>query len=265
VLDGQVRVDDLRTAADRNVVAALELFGRFGAGADLSRSSGVLRISSATPFVGAFHNAVLRESADVTSDVMVDEARRFATVNRRDVVIWAGKDRDDDLATYASRQGLDTRPAALGMVLRQPPQLPDTAALTWVVDDAGVEAFASVHRAVFKDSGRDVRAVQHFASSTVLLHPDVSAVVATVDGVPASCAMVIRSGRTAGVYWVATDPALRRRGLGAVVTAAVSRAAFEYGVMVVVLQATELGVPVYRKLGFEPFTQYQRFVVPPHH
>jgi hypothetical protein len=37
---------------------------------------------------------------------------------------------------------------------------------------------------------------------------------------------------------------------------------FESGADVVVLQATELGVPVYRRMGFVPFTDYQRFLVP---
>ena len=74
--------------------------------------------------------------------------------------------------------------------------------------------------------------------------------------------MVIHSGRAAGVYWVATTAAARNRGLGTLVTGAVARMGFEYGADVVVLQATELGVPVYRGMGFVPFTDYQRFLLP---
>jgi Fe2+ transport system protein FeoA len=36
---------------------------------------------------------------------------------------------------------------------------------------------------------------------------------------------------------------------------------FGSGAEVVVLQATELGAPVYRRMGFVPFTDYQRFLV----
>jgi predicted acetyltransferase len=75
--------------------------------------------------------------------------------------------------------------------------------------------------------------------------------------------MVIHSGSTAGIYWVATKPTARRRGLGAVVTTAAARIAFDDGADVVVLQATPAGVPVYERLGFEPFTNYERLVLPP--
>jgi predicted GNAT family acetyltransferase len=104
--------------------------------------------------------------------------------------------------------------------------------------------------------------VEHFASPGALLAPNVSAVVARVDGTPVSCAMVLHGGPVAGVYWVATSTSARRRGLGTLVTAAVARKGFQRGAELVVLQATELGEPVYRRLGFVPFTDYQRFLVP---
>ncbi|MFC5264655.1 GNAT family N-acetyltransferase [Kribbella qitaiheensis] len=96
----------------------------------------------------------------------------------------------------------------------------------------------------------------------VLLAPNVAAVVARANGTAVSCAMLIQSGRAAGVYWVATSAAARNRGLGTLVTGAVVRLGFEYGAEVVVLQATELGALVYQKMGFTAFTDYQRFLLP---
>ena len=74
--------------------------------------------------------------------------------------------------------------------------------------------------------------------------------------------MTIRSGRTAGLYWVATNADVRRRGLGTLVSRAVTQAAFDLGAEIVVLQATGLGEPVYRKIGFTPFTTYRQYVKP---
>jgi GNAT superfamily N-acetyltransferase len=195
----------------------------------------------------------------------MDEARAFASAHGRDIVLWAATHRDDDLAKHARAEGLQLRSTALGMALHTPPPapaLPVDTELVQVTDRAGVEEFAEVHRGVFRDGDRDVAAVDHFASPGALLAPNVAAVVARVDGAAVSCAMVIHSGRAAGVYWVATRAAARNRGLGTLVTGAVARMGFDYGAEVVVLQATELGAPVYRKMGFDPFTDYQRFLVP---
>lgn len=55
----------------------------------------------------------------------------------------------------------------------------------------------------------------------------------------------------AGIYCVAVLPEHRNRGLGAYITAQPLRIAQEIGETVGVLQASTMGYPVYRRLGFE--------------
>ncbi|WP_328526951.1 GNAT family N-acetyltransferase [Kribbella sp. NBC_00359] len=256
---------DLRAAADRDVENAVGHFAQHGDRALSARRAGTLLVASATNLIGAFHNAALRVAPDADPRRVLDEARTFGRAHGRDIVLWASTHRDHDLTTQARAEGLQLQSTALGMALHAPPPapaVPPDTELVQVGDRAGVDDFAAVHRSVFRDGGRDVGAVDHFASAGGLLAPNVAAVVARVNGTPVSCAMVIHSGRAAGVYWVATTAAARNRGLGTLVTGAVARMGFEYGADVVVLQATELGVPVYRGMGFVPFTDYQRFLVP---
>jgi ribosomal protein S18 acetylase RimI-like enzyme len=57
----------------------------------------------------------------------------------------------------------------------------------------------------------------------------------------------------AGIYCVSTIPEQRRRGLGEHATAEALRRAAKLGYRVGILQSSEAGYPVYRKLGFADF------------
>ena len=58
---------------------------------------------------------------------------------------------------------------------------------------------------------------------------------------------------------MATPPEHRRRGYGEALTAAVLRAGRELGCTTGCLQASNMGKPVYERMGFDTFTQYQLF------
>jgi ribosomal protein S18 acetylase RimI-like enzyme len=75
-------------------------------------------------------------------------------------------------------------------------------------------------------------------------------VVAYVDGAPAATALLLPSDGVAGVYWVATARAMRGRGLGEACTRAVTHAGFAMGARFATLQASEMGAPLYARLGF---------------
>jgi ribosomal protein S18 acetylase RimI-like enzyme len=71
-----------------------------------------------------------------------------------------------------------------------------------------------------------------------------------LDDVAASVALVVLHERVASVYCVATLPEMRGRGLGKAVTRAALLAAKEAGYGVAVLEASDMGLPIYSKLGF---------------
>jgi GNAT superfamily N-acetyltransferase len=74
--------------------------------------------------------------------------------------------------------------------------------------------------------------------------------VARVDGVPAACSSVCIEHGVAGVYCVATLEHFRGRGLGTAITRAAMTYAAEQGARHALLHATEMGAPIYRKIGF---------------
>ena len=108
---------------------------------------------------------------------------------------------------------------------------------------------------------RDV--VAALFSSEFLADPDVEMFTAFLDGDPVGGSVAIRSGDVAGVYAVGTIEAARRRGVGRAATWACVVAAKNWGCDTVVLQSSEMGVGVYRAMGFETVVDYARYRLRP--
>ncbi|MBN1473888.1 MAG: GNAT family N-acetyltransferase [Syntrophaceae bacterium] len=75
------------------------------------------------------------------------------------------------------------------------------------------------------------------------------------DGRPVATSLLFMNKDTAGIYYVATLPEYRNRGLGFYVTLAAMRAAKDAGYDNIILQATPAGAKVYRRIGFQEICQ----------
>jgi ribosomal protein S18 acetylase RimI-like enzyme len=71
-----------------------------------------------------------------------------------------------------------------------------------------------------------------------------------LDGVPSATSALHLADGLAGIYYVATLPAARGRGLATALTRRALSVARSQGYQVAVLQASPLGTGVYRRLGF---------------
>jgi ribosomal protein S18 acetylase RimI-like enzyme len=65
----------------------------------------------------------------------------------------------------------------------------------------------------------------------------------------------------AGIYNVAVVPAARGRGIGREVTLAALRAARSLGYSLSTLGSSDLGLPVYRRIGYEEVCRIRVYVV----
>jgi GNAT superfamily N-acetyltransferase len=81
--------------------------------------------------------------------------------------------------------------------------------------------------------------------------------VGLAEGRPVSIVALVRSGHTLGVYSLATHPNWRRQGYGeATMRAAIERATRETEAQQIVLQSTEAGYPLYKRMGFRDVTRF---------
>jgi hypothetical protein len=151
-----------------------------------------------------------------------------------------------------------------------PTRLPDAVppagiVLRPVVDDTTRGDYVDVLTRSFTPSqGTPADVIEATFGSVDALHgPHLRAVVAYEGPAPVAGALVLVSHGVAGVQYVGTVEGARGRGLGELVTRWVGNAGFDLGARIAALQASEMGEPVYRRMGYETVTRYRYWMGPP--
>lgn len=84
--------------------------------------------------------------------------------------------------------------------------------------------------------------------------------VGFMDGKPVVTSQLFLGAGVAGIYWVATVPEARQRGLGTAITLAPLREARDMGYKLGILHPSEMGYSVYRRIGFQEFCKMNHFM-----
>ena len=94
-----------------------------------------------------------------------------------------------------------------------------------------------------------------FLDNQYVLHTskNTSVFVGYHNGEPVSSSAVFYSQGVAGLYWIVTKKHARRKGYGTAMTYAPMYEAKNRGYDIVILHASEMGAPVYTKIGFKEY------------
>jgi ribosomal protein S18 acetylase RimI-like enzyme len=209
-------------------------------------------------------NAVVRVDRRIAASAVLERARRFFAPRQRGFSVILCGAADADLAPACEAAGLVRMGDSPGMVLER--RLPDIApppgvAIRVVETDADRAEFARVNGEAYATYGMPIDCAPAILGRLdVVRAPHIVSVLACVVGTAAAAAMVILTHGIGGVYWVGTTPAARGKGLASLCTRIVGNVAFDRGARIVVLQASVMGEPIYRAMGYREVTRYPYWV-----
>ncbi|MBI5506462.1 MAG: GNAT family N-acetyltransferase [Deltaproteobacteria bacterium] len=252
--------------ADLNFVEFNREGARWAAGGIVHEEDGLVFFVPGHRFPVGF-TGVMRSDPALPARAMIDRAGVFFGPRGHGYTFCLMAHRDADVAAALEEGGISVFGNSPGMALDAPlPEaaLPADVTIQRVTDAAGAAAFAAVSGAAYATYGMPARIVlAHFADHRFFTQPHVAAFVARVDGEAAAAAMVMVTHGVAGVYWVGTTPQARGRGLAEACTRVAGNAGFDMGAKVAALQASVMGEPIYRRMGYREITRYPWYVVMP--
>jgi ribosomal protein S18 acetylase RimI-like enzyme len=240
---------------ERDFIETWSLFASLP-GASVVDEGGVLRL--VTGAADPLANAVLRSRVPAGGDA---EAAIEATIAHFDAadLPWTWWSLPSDVpgdiverVAHRGAGGVESAPLMALADLRAVTSRPVAGlAVERVGDDAGLEAFLRLAEgaleltAVVADLLRSLAGVTGLGDDAPLRH-----YLGRLDGEAVGIATLHLEGRVAGIYNVGTPEAFRGRGIGTALTVAALVDARASGATAAALQSSELGLGVYRRLGF---------------
>ncbi len=180
-------------------------------------------------------------------------ARSFFGSDEYSIVIESGTARALDELLQAQEWPIDEDvPALLLKPIPARPEASTSLEIRPVTTELEYEDFMNISQ-----TGR--RWVPSLKAAT---DPNVGLFVGYIEKRPVATSRLNCLGTVGDINGIVTDPDYRRRGFGTEMTWAAIAEGVKRGCTAIVLTATEMGYPVYLRMGFEPVCNYRTYLRP---
>ncbi len=252
----------LRTWSDENLLAGFEVLARHppsGSPLQPRRFGTVVAFADRRSF-GFFNPVIILAPTSATD---IERAVGWVREAGMPVTLRVADDLDDELVrATAAGLGLQRDPwVEPGMVQHPLGMAPAVLPAGLRIETATPATLERWHRANAVGFGlpETLEFSRDLIPEGVAADSDVRLFGGFVDDRPVACSLAIRSDHVVGVYSVGTMEAARRRGIGSAMVWATIEAGRQWGSAAAVLQASEMGEPVYRSMGFRTVTGYVNY------
>lgn len=249
--------------ATRGHLAFVDGFREMGLspGKTVHEQDGLLLCHPGTPdslyFNTMFRTRPLMPAADTVEAAdafFSDRARGYSIVARRGV--------DDDLVQHALDVGatfMDRRLPQMGRSTPLPTPTPPDAFDIRPLPTGSEHQFVELVCTIFDPTEEEREADRIVLNDPWIFSlPHISVLVAYENGEPVGTGMGRLSHGVGYLSWIGTLPAVRRKGLGATLTAKLTNDLFASGATEVLLDASTAGEPLYNSMGFVEQAMYCR-------
>jgi GNAT superfamily N-acetyltransferase len=246
---------DMIEAADRNFIGSYRKLVEHCPEGETSEFGGIFAFATGLP-IGIFNGCIVATPA--TTQALT---AALDWMGQRDVpyCLWIHEELTAPLSRIAGDRGFEEDAWLVPqMILRPVPEQPAPAAGVTVRSVSNGPSVAEFRR-VYVEDGTSEDVARRLFSDSFAADPDVELVRAYLDDRVVGTSLALRTGSVAGVYAVETLPDARRKGVGTAATWAAVAAGRAWGCDTIVLQASEMGFPMYVGMGFRTAVRYAVF------
>jgi GNAT superfamily N-acetyltransferase len=250
----------LAVVADRNLASTWATLGR-AMGGDVVEVGSITLVATGLPI--AFFNGAFLRAPTAEPEHLVSEALQFFRERHLPWLLWVRETVSTRMLDAGRAAGLRDAGGPPAMGLMPVPQGP-AAPTELDVRTATTEEELKDHAAMLRDGfGMPQEFVDRLIRPGLLAEPSLTVLVGYVDDEPVSCSLLAVTDATAGIYNVATPERFRRKGYGEALTWAAIAEGASRRCTNAILQASDFGYPIYRRMGFVNLGRYVQLAGPP--